>query len=294
MKRITYILLFVAVAHLALAQQQVMKVVTRVVEKEYRFQKDFLLEIDAEKADIDIKVTDGHSVKVYLKQVVRNTDLRVAENELKAIRFAEKKERNRLYLHNYTQLQANSMGLTSRINNKYTIEVPRFCHLKIKNELGGIVINGVSSSMRFNLNYCTLVLNDATGKLYVDSRIGDITLNDCNLDGEFVTEIVNIKLQRVGGSFDFQALFGTLSCLMTEQVSMINASLEQCEATLINRSNINFSYAVEVNKAYINVLDEELKEKVIEDINKSVLQSRNDSDFGTVIIKSEYSDVNLY
>lgn len=298
MRNITYILILLAFmpfveANIA-AQQQVLKVMTRVVDEEFRFTNEFLLEINAEKANITVKVVEGNTVKLHLEQSVMNADIRVAERELGYIYFVKKKERNRLYFHNYAQLQASSSGLSSIINNQYTIEVPRHCHLKIKNELGDVLVDGVSTTMRFELNYCGLKLNNATGKLYVDSRIGDVALNDCTLDGEFITENVNLKLQRVGGSFDIQSLFGSFSCLLSEQVSLINASLEQCEATLINRTNISFSYVIEANKAHISVLDDSLREEVKVETNEETLQLKNDSDNGTIIIKSEYGDVNLY
>lgn len=276
------------------AQKQMLQVMTRVVEKEYRFANEFLLEINAEKADVEIKVVGGSTVKLLLEQSAMNADIRIAERELGYIFFVEKKERNRLYLHNYAQLEASSSGLSSIINNKYTIEVPRHCHIKIKNELGDILVDGVSTTMRFDLSYCGLSLNNAKGKLYVDSRIGDMVLNDCSLDGEFITENVNLKMQRVGGSFDIQSLFGSFSCLLSEQTSLINASLEQCETTLINRTNIAFSYVVDANKAHISALDEELMDDVVVLSNKESLRRKSDNDVGTIIIKSEYGDVNLY
>lgn len=299
MKKFTYILLLMSLVHMPIAkpvaQQQLLKVVTRVFDKEYRYPNEFLLEINAEKANIEIKVVDGNMVKVSLEQSAMNADVRIAERELGYIHFVEKKERNRLYLHNYAQLKASTSGLSSIINNKYIIEIPRHCHLKIKNELGDVEVSGVSTTMRYDLSYCGLVLNDAKGKLYVDSRIGDVTLNDCQLDGEFITENVNLKLQRVGGSYDIQALFGDFSCIMSEQVSLINASLEQCEATLINRTSIEYSYVVDVSKAKISVLDESLQDEiVVESESKVSLHHKSEGDVGTVIIKSEYGDVNLY
>ncbi len=274
--------------------QKTLKVVTREIEREYRYQNEFLLEINAEKADIEIKVVDGHSVRLHLKQTAKDADVHIAEHDLKALHFVDKKERNRLYLHNYAQLQAGSTGLFSIINNKYIIEIPRNCHLRITNELGTVVIDGVKNTMRFNLNYCGLTLNNTEGQLFVDSRIGDVTLNDCHVDGEFITQNVNLKLQRVGGSYDLQCKYGSLSCLMNEQLTLINASLEQCETTLINRTGIDFSYAIDVNKGKINALDQTLKEKIKENAIKSSLQNKNNDDVGTVIIKSEYGDVNLY
>lgn len=298
MRRIAYILFFFVLAQMAVAkfstQQQVLKVVTRVVEKEFRYADEFLLEINAEKADIDIKVVEGNVVKINLEQSAMNGDVRMAERELGYIHFVEKKERNRLYLHNYAQLKANSSGLSSIINNKYTIEVPRHCHIKISNELGEIVVNDVSSTMRFELNYCGLVLNRCQGQLYVDSRIGDVKLNDCQLDAEFITENVNLKLQRVGGSFEIQSHFGDFSCQMSEQVSLINAKLEQCEATIINRTGIEYTYAIEVSKGHISALDATLNDMIEETENKTTLRRNSAEDVGTIIIKSEYGDVNLY
>jgi hypothetical protein len=292
-KRLIYILFLLSLATAGYSQQ-VLKVVTRVVEEEYRYSNEFLLEINAEKANIDIKVVDGSVVTLRLKQSVKNKDVRVAERELEFIRFAVKNDKNRLYLHNYAQLDANSKGLSSIVNNEYVLEVPRHCHLKIKNELGQVVVNQLETSMRFQLNYCSLILNDTKGKLYVDSRIGDITLNDCETESEFITDNVSVKLQRCKGSFDIRAQFGSISCLMSENISLLNAHVEQCDVTLINRTSIDFAYAIRVNKGTISALDEVLKENIKIGHNENSLMSKKDNAVGTVIIKSSYGDVNLY
>jgi len=298
MRRVAYILFFLMLGQIAtvfpVSQQKTLKVVTRVTEKEYRFADEFLLDVNAEKASITIKVVSGNTVKLHLEQSAMNADVRVAESELNSIYFVEKKEKTRLYLHNYAQLKASSSSLSSIINNQYTLEVPRHCHIKIQNELGEVSITGQESTMRFDLNYCGLVINDSRGKLYVNSRIGDISLNNCHLNGEFITENVNLKLQDVGGSFDVQSQFGDFSCLLSDQVTLINAKLEQCPATLINRSDVSFSYAIEATKADINILDMTLKQSLEKEADEASLQIKNEEDVGTIIINSEYGDVNLY
>ncbi len=300
MSRITHIwlvmLLMSSFATTLLAQNQTLKVVTRVEaeQKEYRFLNEFLLEINAEKAEINIRVTEGNVVKLTLEQSAKNVDVNVAKRDLNFIHFVEKKERNRLYLNNYAQLDAGSTALSSIINNRYTIEVPRHCHLKIKNELGQVSVSGLNSSARFDLSYCSLKISDMKGKLYVDSRIGDVVLDNSVVNGEFMTENVSLKINRSGGSFDILSKFGDLSCLMSEQVSLLNAGLEQCEATLINRTNVEYDYAIEVNNGEIRTLDELLGEQVATSGRKTSLHSKGNSAAGTVIIKSDYSDVNLY
>lgn len=295
MKRIAYILLFILATQLLIAQQkQVLQVVWQEHKEEFRYMNEFLLEIDAEKANIDIKVVSGNTVRLYLKQSAKNIDVRTAERELKYNHFVAKKERNRLYLHNYAQLAANSKGLSSIIDNRYVIEIPKHCHLKIKNELGAIRVQGISTTMRYDLEYSSLILEKNTGKLYVDSRIGDVTLKKCQMDAEFIVENVSLKLQESGGSFDVQAQFGSISCMMSEQLSMFNGNLEHCEATLINRTAIEYDYAITVDKAQISALDELVKERIVNEDDKAILRIKSDNAAGTIVIKSTYGDVNLY
>lgn len=293
MRRYVYILFFMLLAFTGSAQQ-VLTIVTRVVEEEYRYSNEFLLEINAEKANIDIKVVDGNAVKLVLEQSAKNMDVRMAEKELSFIHFVAKKEKNRLYLNNYAQLQANSKGLSSIINNNYTLEVPRHCHVKIKNELGSVTVEGLKSSMRFKLNYCSLNLTKSDGKLYVDSRIGDVNLYNCITEAEFIVDNVNVKLQHCAGSFDVQAQFGSVSCLMSENISLFKAQAEQCEITLVNRTSVDFDYALKAEKANITALDEILKEMIEIEDNSSSLMNKSDDAVGTVIIDSEYGDINLY
>lgn len=293
MKRCVYILFFMLLAFTTSAQQ-VLKVVTRVVDEEYRYPNEFLLEINAEKANIDIKVVEGNTVKLVLEQSAKNEDVRIAEKELSFIHFVAKKDKNRLYLNNYAQLQADAKGLSSIINNNYTIEVPRHCHVKIKNELGSVTVEGLRSSMRFNLSYCSLTMIKSDGKMFVDSRIGDVTLQNCIAEAEFMIDNVNLKMQNCAGSYDIQAQFGSVSCLMSENIPLFKAEVEQCDVTLINRTSLDFDYALTAEKAKIVALDEVLGEMIVVEDNTMTLMKKCDPSVGTVIIDSEYGDINLY
>lgn len=293
MKRYLYIWVL-CVCLLPMQAQEVLKVVAKVTEKEFRYNEEFLLEIAAEKAEINIKVTSTKTVKIKVKQIVKNSTLRQAEKELSYLHFVDKKERHRLLLHNYVQIPAGTPRLSSIVNNIYTIEIPRNCHLKIRNELGSVEVRGAAMSSRFNLNYCGLVLNDVTGKLYVDSRIGDVTLQNCALDGELLIDNVVLKMQDSGGSYDISAKFGQISCLLSEQVSLLNIEAEQCDVTLIDRHVLPFDYAIEARLGHINVLDQVLAERVRNTDGVMTLMQKAENAMGTIIIKSEYGDVSLY
>ena len=293
MRRLLYIWIL-CVWFLPMQAQEVLKVVAKVTEKEYRFNEEFLLEINAEKADINIHFTSGKAIKLKVQQVVKNSSLRQAERELSYLHFVDKKERQRLYLHNYVQIPAGMARLSSIVNNIYTIEVPLDSHLKISNELGTVRVVGASKTSRFNLNYCGLKLEEVKGKVYIDSRIGDVSLHDCAVDGELLLDNVVLKMQNSGGSYDITAKFGQMSCLLSEQVSLFNVSAEQCDVTLINRNVLPFDYAVKVSSARINALDEVLSDEIEKQEGIMTLMQKAESAVGTVIIKSEYGDVNLY
>ena len=283
-------------ASTAIAQEdRVMQLVKRVVPvKEYTYSNEFLLEINAEKAHVEIKVVSGNTAKLYLEQSATNVDVRIAKRELSYCHFIEKKERDRLFLNNYIQMPAGSKRLSSIINNKYVIEIPAHCHLMIKNELGEVSVKGLKTSINCNLEYSSLTLEDSDGKLYVNSQIGDVNIINSRMNGEMILENISLKLFESGGSYDILSQFGSISCTMSEQMSLFNADVEHCEVTLINRTSLDFNYAITTNNAYIGILDEILKEKLEKGENKETLRMKSDNSAGTIIIKSNYSDVNLY
>lgn len=293
MKTILYILFLCAVVSSAEAKD-VLKVYNRVFEKEYRYTNEFLLDLTAEKATVNIRVVEGSTVRIHLQQIAKNQHAEVARRELDYMHFVERKERHRLYLHNYVQIPDGSSRLSSIINNIYTIEVPKNCHLKIKNELGAVNVKGVSTTARFDLSYCGLTMNEMKGKVYVDSRVGDLTMNDCASEGEFICENVNMKLQRSKGSFDVQARFGQISCVMSEAMTLFNAKLEQCDITFINRTAIAYDYVLSLENGHFDVLDQEIREAIKKDDKKESLHLKTEQAYGTIIINSEYGDVNLY
>ncbi len=296
MKRVHYIFLFLTLTTALFAQnEKVMQMVKRVIpSKEYHFTDDFLLEIDAEKSKVVICVVPGDKVKLYLEQSVTNTDVRVAERELKYSYFIEKKERNRLYLSNYVQLPVGSRGLTSIVNNKYIIEVPEHCHVKINNELGDVMVEGLKTSLNCDLQYSSLNLENVEGKCYINSRIGDVSIRNSKLQAEMLLESVDLKMYQSGGSYYIDSQFGSISCTTSEQLSLLDADLEHCEITLINRTMLDYDYAVTTLNANVSVLDDVLKQRVEKEINKESLLMKSNSSVGTIIIKSNYSDINLY
>ena len=135
-----------------LVSQQKVKVVTRIIERTYDYRQEFLLEIDAEKADINIETYAGSTVQLVLKQTVKNGSEELARKHLDAHKFSESREKERLFLKNYILFSEDSHTKGSIFKNEYSIKIPTGCHLKIKNSLGNIQLTGISKSIILELN----------------------------------------------------------------------------------------------------------------------------------------------
>lgn len=276
---------------LQIAAQKKMQVITRITEETYAYENDFLLDIEAEKANIIITKGVANKVTVKLKQVVKNPNISIAEQHMKAHKFVFNREKDRLYLHNFIMFNEEADKMTSLFSSSYEISLPEACYIKIKNTLGNISIADLKGSLFVNIEYGKLDLNNFSGKFTSSMHIGDLNIKNSFVDADLQNNNVITRITSCGGTFQIKSSFGSVSQTLTRTLTNLSISSDNTEITLINKENYLFNFYIKNKNGSINLLS---NEKISKEGEFNVFTKNESSSIGDIRIEAEYGEVSIY
>ena len=287
-----YIALILSSIMISVQAQTKVKVLTRIIEKSYAYSDEFLLDIDAEKADITIETIRGNTVELQLKQIVKNPSQKIAEEHLKAQKFVENSSKERLFLKNYILFNDANDKSGSIFKNEYTIKVPEWCHVKIKNQLGNVILKNMGKSISLELEYAKAELSNCTSQLNLNISLGDLSLMGGTITGTINTRNTRIKLQSVSGEISGTVTLGNLSLFLNGNPLITDLQTNYCETTIINKSEGSYSFWLETNGGKINSIEHEVKQTDLGE--KLVITPETDGILPHIKIMATDNDINLY
>ncbi|MFB6318030.1 hypothetical protein [Saccharicrinis sp. FJH54] len=287
-----YISLIMGVLMISLQAQTKVKVLTRIIEKSYTYTDEFLLDIDAEKADITIETIPGNTVELQLKQIVKNPSQEIAREHLEAQKFVENSSRDRLFIKNYILFNDANDKSGSIFKNEYHIKVPEQCHVKIKNQLGNIVLKNLDKGVYLELEYAKAELNNCTSKLNLNISLGELTINGGTVTGIINTRNTRIKLQSVSGELSGTATLGNLSLFLNGNPLVADLQTNYCETTIINKSEGSYAFRLETKGGEINSI--EYNAEKTEQGEKLDITPSTDGVLPRISISATDNDINLY
>ncbi|MFC0877167.1 hypothetical protein ACE01N_11260 [Saccharicrinis sp. FJH2] len=287
-----YIALILGIFMLSVQAQTKVKVLTRIIEKSYTYSDEFLLEIDAEKADITIETISGNTVELQLKQIVKNSSQEIAEDHLKAQKFVENSTKERLFLKNYILFNDANDKSGSIFKNEYILKVPEWCHVKIKNQLGNIVLKKLDKGIMLDLEYAKAELDDCTSQLNANISLGELTVIKGTITGSINTRNTRIKLQSVSGDISGTTTLGNISLFLNGNPLVTDLQTNYCETTIINKSEGSYSFDLETKGGKINSIEHEAKKTDLGE--KLLIAPETDGVLPQIKITATDNDINLY
>lgn len=271
--------------------QKKMQVVTRITQETYEYKEDFVLEVDAEKANVQVTQSKDNKVMVKLKQSVKNQNLKLAESHLEGHKLVFKEEKDRLYLRNYILFNDQKEEVTSLYASQYEISIPENCHLIIRNSLGDVNLQGLTGAIRLSIEYGKVILDNCNGKLDARMNIGDLIIKNSLLNVNAETHNVVMNVMGSGGAYQLNSSFGSLSYVLSPETGRIKIKSDNTDLTFINKENLVYDFDVRIKNGLINIIE---GHKVEQLNNYSVLKSKEENSIGDISIEATYGDVSIY
>jgi len=137
----TYLLLFQIWGIVDLtAQQTTLHVVTQTIQKEWDWQPNKTLIINGENAIINIKTWRKNKVQATAELIAKHPQKSIAERDVKAQKIIAEKNSKSVVLGNQLVLTKGMEKPESNLKATFTIYVPSYSALRIKNRFGSIKI----------------------------------------------------------------------------------------------------------------------------------------------------------
>ena len=232
--------------------QTTLQVLTKKIQEEYSLDKSDVLIIRAEKGVIDIQPSESNKVKLEIKIVVKNKDIKTAKKELEYVHWDSYKKHSAVYLSNNIVVP-NNANLKSIVRVEYLIHMPQGANLIIENSFGQVKVSGLSCTGKIDIQYCDLILQNTSGSIDVESNIGDLSFSgftgSLNVDSKYSA----IKIDNSIGKLELSSTYGSIKVNTHPSFSKLDIMAERCDVTLLNKSCTEFALRLEAKYANIDL-----------------------------------------
>ncbi|QHT70270.1 DUF4097 domain-containing protein [Rhodocytophaga rosea] len=245
-----------------LAQTKV-QVVTKTVEQQFVYKAGEKIEIEGEKANIQVKGWNQKEVKVILKLISKAPSQETARQELDYQRYILEKKKETLHIKNYFVLPKGKKDIQALLLAEYEIWLPQEATVSIANLYGSIQMESLQGKLTFSSRYGNILLSAIQGKVHIKSYFGDFTAK--NISGHIQGSLDHTKTSMDGISGDIT--------LTNNLGDIILSSLNGVKSLRIDAAKSDISLMVKETRQYQYRFTSEFGEITIPDhINTSLVQ----------------------
>ncbi len=214
-----------------MAQTIKVQVITKKIEKSFQYREGYEVNIEGEKAEVNIQTWDKKDIQVSIELVAKHPDKAVAERDLELMKYLAQRVKNKIYLRNYLS-SVEGKGKSepeAYLSVKYTITLPAECPVYLKNVFGAANISSLTNRLRVNSEFSRIGLENLKGSVEIKTHFGDLIGQD--LDGWFNIQSrrSDLTLQNISGRFNIEAHFGTIRLFANEDLADLRLDAEKSE-----------------------------------------------------------------
>lgn len=216
-KILRYYYLFVALQFIALqwvaAQKTTLQVVTKTIEKEWKWEFKKELIINAENATITIEAWDKNYLKSKIELIAKHPIKEIAQRDLFLQKSIAEENKKAIILGNQLVINKNNPKPESNLKAQFTIYAPAACAIRIKNKFGSIKISGIQNTVRINSQFTKLDLEEVKGEIELTTNFGDIIGQNLAGKVNINANRSDIQLTHPSGNFTIAAKYGNITIL---------------------------------------------------------------------------------
>lgn len=255
MNRLFFLLIAIALGVVAGNAQETIKlqVVTKQVEQSFPYLDGSELNLEGQKAEVEVKTWKKKEISVRLELVSKHADRKMAERDLERIKYEIKRVSNKIYARNFVKVPEGETKTESTLAARYTVTIPEDCPVYLKNYFGYTNVSDLSNRLKINSQFSKIGLTNIRGLIDVDTRFGDLTGNKLDGNVSIASRRSNITLKELKGSLDIQAQYGILNIYSSEQLQNLNIIADNSDVFLYNLNPEKLGYNLKAKNANFDV-----------------------------------------
>ncbi len=243
--------------------QTKIQVVTRTITKTFDYRPGSILDIKAEKANVNVKASANGEIKIKLLLIAKNPSKEEAEADLKFCGYQFGESSNTISVSNFFDLKNNYKEISSNLSAKYEIEAPSGIILKLKNIYGETQITGVDAVIKLNSGFGQIKISNVSGNLDISSNYSDITVEAIKAITTIDAQNADISLKGIYNPVVIKNHYGIISLEQIFANTSIKSEMSEINVLVENLQKFNFDCSVKDGEI---VVPDELKKFII---NKS-------------------------
>jgi len=273
--------------------QELVQVVTKIIEKDFRYQDGYEVNVEGQKAEIFVETWSKDEIGVRLEISAKHPDLVIAEADLETVNFVADRVKNKIYLRNYRF--GGDAKTASILTVTYYITLPEDCPVYVKNYFGTANISNLTNRLRIFGEYSQIDIDNVKGILDISSRFGDIVGEQIDGNVTINARRSDITLYEIAGHYQINSQYGILKLKPNSGLLGLNVSAEKSEVHLYGDHPEEFAYTLTSTHGDIST-PKNMRLLSLEDtpeVKKIQIQPKSQEVFPTITVSVTFGNVHV-
>ncbi len=266
MKKLFHILFILAFPILILAQDDI-QTVTKDYKETFKYKKNFTVELNGERADVNVQGGDTEEIEITARVVSKNSSKREAEDDIDNMNVILEKIGKVVYARNYISIRANEEKPNSNLKVVFDIKVPKSCNIVINNSFGEVQLSNLNGIINLNTKYSKINLAYIEGQGEVESLLGDINMHSSFGVFNFKLSRADMLLQNSEGYYEIESKYGAIEAMVKPELEVLKITGVSVDVTLM---------VEDISSSYYNLISTNGKIQVDESLNTEYKLIEND------------------
>jgi hypothetical protein len=223
--------------------QNTLQVVTRSIQKTVPCKSGYNVEINAEKAEIEVRLgqnADKH-VHINAEMVARHARLDSAKADLESWKFLTNTSGKTIYVRAYIGLGKKQSLPSSNLKAKIVISLPANCGVVVTNKFGKMRIENLSGDVRLNGEFCGVFLNNISGNVTLLGNYGSLEASNIEGTVDIKSKRAEIAVRNMAGNCSIRSEYGNVFIDAGDFLGNLNVQAAKCDVTMdaqhVNKHN---------------------------------------------------------
>ena len=237
------------------AAQTTLQVVTKTVQKTVSWKPGYSVEINCEKADIEVETAPAgqNTISVKAELSARHPKLDSATLDVKAWKFVTSTVGKKIFIRAYIGLPANAALPTSNLKAKLKVTVPANCPTTLSNKFGSARLENIAAPVSLSGEFCAFTLLQLGGKVQVDSRYGNVEGKQLSGPVEVQTKRADVSLAGLNGDCKVVSEYGSVQLEAISQTGNVTVQSSKGDVTLAMPQTHHHNLDLKANHGEVTV-----------------------------------------
>ena len=269
--------------------QNTVQVYTKTISKNLNYKPGEVLEIAAEKADINISGWNRDYISVEVKLISKHARREIAKKELDYLKFNASYETDRHILKNHFLADDNFRKVRGRLLIHYQIRMPTNAPVVVNNLYGKVTVEGLKNTLNFRTRFVELHIKNCEGESTVESFFGNVLIDESSGNLTCNLKKADMELSGFDGDVKIEGNYGEIH-IESEKLASLTLNGNRTRVNMLTANLQSYNYDL-----YTSFSEIKLPETVINDVDrqketfKKIFQPKNP----LITIHTTYSPIDI-